>query len=130
MKITIFFIFLLFFTYFFTSCHKDDVNKITFQNNSTRTIKLMFSTEYPDTSFVSIEDCSCGTVLPATKCDCKSNFAWNDANSSNILIFYIWDRDTINKYGFYHCLITERILRKYQYSVDELKNMNWTFSYP
>ena len=131
MKIVTQIFFITFFINALISCDsKNNVSYVKCTNNSQRTLVLYYSIDYPDTSFNKIYRCNCDAIMPLTNCDCGNEFGWNYSNKLDLLLFYLWDKDTINKYGFENCRSNEKTLKKYKYSVNELENLNWTITYP
>lgn len=84
------------------------------------------------------------TTLPASEPDLymiegndhvnlRSDFMWEKVIEEmplDTLSIYFFDNDTLNKYGWNRVKEGYKVLKRYDLSVDDLKKMNWTITYP
>ncbi|MCD4792612.1 MAG: hypothetical protein K8R54_05215 [Bacteroidales bacterium] len=112
---------------------KDENFQIQFINNSKHKILLSCSYNYPDTSLTETTSTGCGNIEPYSTENCQNNISWQNAYSHNefkILCFFVWDIDTIEKYGADICREEYKILKRYDYSLESLEEMNWIITFP
>jgi hypothetical protein len=117
------------------SCGPDDIGEpIKFVNNSASTLYIAYSIIFPDTAIQTVYDI-CNEIEPLS--DCLSYNTEGDnwdkefrRNSSGILLFFVFDADTIGKYGFATCKSEYKILKRYQYSKYDIENVDRTITYP
>ena len=107
---------------------KDNIAYLTFVNNSEKSVFLFYSIAYPD-SLLDKSNGGCDNVLPHSKCESLNRLGWNYSKEYEILQFFVFDSDTIHKYGYNH-LQNSWILKKYKYTEQQLEQMNWTVTYP
>ncbi len=128
-------LFLLFVIATILSCRPDDIGKpIKFVNNSTSTLYIAYSVVFPDTAIRTVYDI-CNEIEPYSNCLSYNTDGDNwdvefRRNNSGILLFFVFDADTIGKYGFTTCKNEYKILKRYQYSKDDIENLNRTITYP
>lgn len=112
---------------------EDEIPIIDFLNNSTHTVLISLSVNYPDTSLIETSDVSCSEVPPYSKCEAKSLHGWKDKIASNeqgVLLFFIFDLDTLKKYGADFCREEYLILKRYELTEANLESIHWTITYP
>jgi hypothetical protein len=116
-------------------CDPDDVGEpIKFVNNSVSTLYITYSVDFPDTSIGTIYDI-CNEIEPHSNCLSYNTDGDNwdkefKKNSNDILLFFIFDADTIGKYGLATCKSEYKILKRYQYSKNDIENLDRTITYP
>jgi hypothetical protein len=87
---------------------------------------------YPDTSLPS-EKPNFKLIEPKRTGKLISGPKWEDVINrlpSDTLSIYIFDYDTLNHYDWRVIKENYNILRHYELSVADLKNLNWTITYP
>jgi len=52
------------------------------------------------------------------------------SNPSGVLSIFIFDKDSVDILGWEHIREEYKILHRYDYTFDELKQMNWIVTYP
>lgn len=127
---------LLFITICLLSCeplsHKHAEGSLKFVNNSDNTLRFYESYLYPD------------TVIPQIKPDLYyvgpkiSEFIYLDETvekvfedlPQDILSIYVFDEDTVNTYEWVQIKEGYKILIRYDLSLEDLEQMNWTIIYP
>lgn len=104
---------------------------ILFNNNSARNILIDASHNYPDTSLYSTFACNCSDVKPHTSCSCMTRHGWESEirrNKHRIIIFFVYDLDTLRKYGPDICKKEYKILKRYELTQQMIENSNWTIN--
>mgnify|MGYP001577138897 CR=1 FL=1 len=116
------------------SCGKDkDIgfdDRLTFKNNSADSIYYYWNFNHPDTT---VKGGSGTVVAPGESKKYSIPGNWEDrinSISSKTLIVFIISVDTLNKYSFEKIAADYNILRRHDLTVDKLKAMNWTVTYP
>lgn len=115
------------------SCQKlfDHAYIIKVQNNSQDTIQFYASYNYPDTS-VEVTKPLLKMVYPLKYSSLESKKQWDDvlvAPRDTISIF-ILSKDTVDKYSWDRIKSDYNVLRRYDLSLDDLKNLSWKVVYP
>lgn len=123
---------LLLFSMTASICKKEQHRYIYLKNNSGKAIYYGLSYSYPDTSLIKIGDIpgkdgnishkiSIGTeeTLPAT------NFAYNST-----MLLLIFDTEVIEKEPWDSIVAKYKILKRYQFTEQDMQNRNWTITYP
>jgi len=130
-------IFALYSLAFLTSSCKEladgDVDVIKIVNNSNHKIQVYESYAYPDTSLNNISSPCDGDILPNQIGEALSLHGWKgdiSSNSHGVLILFLSDSDTIDKYGADIWISEYKILKRYELTIDYLENNNWTIRYP
>jgi hypothetical protein len=49
---------------------------------------------------------------------------------TDTLSIYVFDTDTLNTYDWVKVKVGYKVLKRYDLSLDDLKQMNWTITYP
>lgn len=122
----------------FISCGDYSIGPpIAVQNQSSLKIACRYSGDFPDTAVKMAGFTECKEILPYSTCKMESfviGRSWKDLfeeNPAGKLIFFIFDRDTVDRYGedvvFYQ---EDRVLKKYILTFDSLEKMNYTITYP
>lgn len=124
-----------------SSCIKDaalpgDIGVIKINNNSSENIELDYSNSYPDTSLKTnnLGDCDCGKIKPKSTCECNSRYGWKDHIKTMCkggkLMLFIFNKDTINKYSWDTVVSKYKVSKRFELSIEDLENSNWTITYP
>jgi len=129
MKITILSIILL--VSCSVGCDKltDHVYSIKVQNNTTDTIQFYASYVYPDTAIAN-EKPRLQMVYPSDFSYWDSKEKWEDILPSDTIYVYILSKKTVDKYNWDLIRSGNRILKRYDLSIRDLKKQNWTITYP
>lgn len=115
------------------SCQKllDHAYIIKIQNNSNDTIQFYASYNYPDTS-MEVTKPLLKMVYPSKYSSLESKKQWDDvlvAPRDTISIF-ILSKDTVVKYNWGKIRSDYNVLKRYDLSLDDLKNLSWKVTYP
>ena len=111
---------------------------IYIKNNSNKTLFVTAGQElykmkpYPDT-LLPYKKPGNEIISPNNRNNLISSHKWEDVISSlpsDTLSIYILDADTVNICGWEEVAKDYKVLKRYDFSVDDLKNMNWTVTYP
>jgi hypothetical protein len=105
---------------------------INFKNTTTKSISFFDSRTYPDTTLPS-EKPYFGTCRPNSTSDIESKQKWekniSDTPRDTLSIFII-DTDTIINKPWVEIKNQYKILKRYDLSLQDLQNRNWTITYP
>jgi hypothetical protein len=119
------------------NCHKT----ITFKNISNNSLYVVGSSFYPDTlSFIGIPnpvlDSSHTKVLPEetnTRMlwgrDCIE-LAFKDLIPSDTMIIYVFDTHVLETTPWVSVKANYMVLKRFDLSIENLENSNWTITYP
>lgn len=119
------------------NCHKT----ITFKNETTGTLYVTSSYQYPDTSTFSgvpnpVLDPNFTKVLPNETNtqvlwgrDCIE-LAFKDLIPYDTLMVYVFDSEVLESTSWETVKANYLILKRYDLSLQDLKNTNWTITYP
>jgi hypothetical protein len=111
---------------------------IYIKNNSNITLFVTAGQElykmkpYPDT-LLPYKKPGNEIISPNNRNNLISSHKWEDVISSlpsDTLSIYFLDADTVNICGWEEVAKDYKVLKRYDFSVDDLKNMNWTVTYP
>ena len=126
-KIILFFVIIL----LSSSCEVlfDKGYRIRVENNSNDTIQFYESYIYPDTSIV--------REKPILKMACPNKHSyigsrekWKDVLHNDTISVFLISKDTFDTYGWGSIKFDYNILIRYDLSLKDLENMNWTVTYP
>lgn len=101
-------------------------------NNSNQKIYFFDSQNFPDTSLTVDKPYFSGAVAHSTGSIDKTQ-EWQDIISSipsDTLTIFILSNDTVNTYPWETIRGTYNILKRYDLSLQDLENSNWTITYP
>jgi len=130
--------------FFYQACgdKEDDCHKsITFKNTTADILYVVSSSQYPDTStFVGIPnpvlDPNFTKVLPNEsntqalwRKDCIE-LAFKNLIPSDTLMVYVFDSEILESTPWETVKANYLILKRYDLSLQDLKNANWTITYP
>jgi hypothetical protein len=87
------------------------------------------SYEYPDT-IISQEKPRLKIAYPSKYGYWDSMDNWDDILSSDTISMYILSKDTIDEYSWDKIRLERMILKRYDLSLHDLEDMNWTITYP
>ncbi len=109
----------------------DHLYRIRIQNNSNDTIQFYESYNYPDTSLADTEP-RLIMVFPSEYRFLDSKEDWNEVlvPPRDTLSIFILSKDTVDKYSWEEIRQTYNILKRYDLSLEDLKNSSWTVTYP
>lgn len=113
------------------SCEKivDHGYYLKVQNNTNDTIWCYASYSYPDTSLT--EDKPLLQMMePMSYTKLESKEEWEDVLSKDTICIFILSNDTVDKYSWEEIRSHYNILKRYDLSLDDLKQMNYTIIYP
>ena len=123
-----------------SSCRKEKSDGLVTINNANYTINVRILFNYPDTTLEMGENCLDCTadIEPNTLKEHfffpNSRYNWStiiaDRNSHSTLTMFVIHRDTLDKYSFEQIQQDYNILKRYDLSVEDLENQNWTITYP
>ena len=133
-------IFILFVFFTFVSCEKmwETWYCIKIENTTTKGIFVSSGCaryglfDYPDTT-LTVNRPSLLQVNPNDHNDLRSGPKWEyiiNEIPSDTLSIYIFDADTINAYDWSQIKEGYKVLKRYDLSVEDLKQKNWTVTYP
>jgi hypothetical protein len=138
MKRTIKILILLSLTISFYECG-DVYYPVTLRNNSDHSIGCYFSlggkygTYYPDTILPASNQYVIQEIKPGDRYKLYSDFKWEEVYSNlpkDTMSVYIFHTDTLNKYSWEEVRNNNKILKRYDLSLDDLKQNNMTITYP
>ena len=114
-------------------CEKlvDHVYSVKIQNNTNDTLLFFESYNYPDTSIVQNKPILI-RVYPKDYNFLDSMDAWDVVlvPPKDTLSIFILSKDTVDKYNWELIRSDNNILKRYDLSLNDLKRMNWTITYP
>lgn len=114
------------------SCEKlvDHTNFIRIHNNTNDTIQIYAGYNYPDTT-LNLEKPKLVMIYPNTQNGgLESKTDWKDKVINDTLNIFILSKDTVDRYSWDKIRNDYNVLKRYDLSLDDLKNMNWTITYP
>lgn len=115
------------------SCEKlvDHVYSIKIQNNTNDTLLFFESYNYPDTS-IAQDKPILKRIYPKNYNYLDSKDDWDEvlAAPKDTLSIFILSKDTVDKYNWERIRSDYNILKRYDLSLNDLKRMNWTITYP
>ena len=123
--------------FFAPSCkHKDPLVEkaygIWVQNNSNVIINYLVSYNYPDT-IIPDQYSNLAGIKAMNKGDYQSKKDWDAVfaeNNASKISFFFFSPDTITKYGWNDVRSGYKILKRKDLSLQDLKNSNYTVTYP
>ena len=87
---------------------------------------------YPDTTLPSSEP-DLYKIEPNKQINLRSGFEWEKVIEEmplDTLSIYVFDADTLNTYDWIQVKEGYKVLKRYDLSLDDLRKMNWTITYP
>lgn len=87
---------------------------------------------YPDTTLPPSEP-DLYKIEPNKQINLRSGFEWEKVIEEmplDTLSIYVFDADTLNTYDWVQVKEGYKVLKRYDLSLDDLKQMNWTITYP
>jgi hypothetical protein len=116
------------------SCHHNDDEPIHFKfvNSSNKSIYYAFSYSYPDTALNRIEN------IPYNNGNQTSKINANDSvyirtgvfGISQITQIFVFDAYLIENDPWDSIIAHNKVLKRFQLSVSDISNRNWTIKYP
>ncbi|MBF4472947.1 hypothetical protein [Flavobacterium sp. HJJ] len=115
---------------------KDTVYRIDIENQSTHTIQYYISRPeeefvYPNTSLPTVKKVSREIKPSITNYD-DSGSNWEVVYKklpSDKMSLFIFDSDTLKKYNWENVRLNYRVLKRYDLTLKDLEDMNWTVTY-
>ena len=128
----------------FVSCEPwGGMHGIQVENNSDLEISfysysLLYGQFYPDTILKrdTLKDYSISHVKPHSQIWVGTGFNYREIKKGNIpyyndtLMFFVFSRDTLNKYSWEEIKRDNKILKRYDITGRQLNDQNWTIIYP
>ena len=128
----------------FVSCEPwGGMHGIHVENNSDLEISfysysLLYGQFYPDTILKqdTLKDYSLSHVKPHSQIWVGTGFNYREIKKGNIpyyndtLMFFVFSRDTLNKYSWEEIKRDYKILKRYDITGRQLNDQNWTITYP
>ncbi len=115
------------------SCEKmvDHVYSIKIQNNTNDTLLFYESYNYPDTSIAQKKPILI-RVYPKDYSYLDSKKDWDKVlvSPKDTLSIFILSKDTVDKYSWDKIRSDYNVLKRYDLSLDDLKNLSWKVTYP
>ncbi len=114
-----------------TSCEKlfDHGYYLKVQNNTNDTVWCYSSYNYPDTSLAESKPLL-QMIRPESHTKLESKEKWEDVLPKDTIIVFILSKDTIDAYSWEKIRSEYNILKRYDFSISDLENQNWTITYP
>jgi len=109
--------------------------KLRIRNNTSKPILFYFSYNYPDTSIPNYEVNKVSLtwgINPNSEIHyCQKGFenAFSE-NAKGIIMFFIYDFETMNTIPLDTVRAKYLILKRYDLTLDSLKKLNWNVTYP
>lgn len=106
--------------------------RITLYNNTKQLIVYSTSFLYPDTT-LNANNAVKGGIQPHDFTYFSSTHDWEKVfqeNNATKLSFFFFSPDTISKYGWDDVRTNYRVLKRKDFTLQELKDQNYTVSYP
>lgn len=128
----------------FASCERDNCHEtIMFKNNSLKPVYITAEDSYPDTLFFQhysglvhnshtqkVEPNSINTEGLRTTPSCWENVINGARITSDTLMIYVFDADDIENLSWTEVTQNYLVLKRYDLSLSDLEEMNWTITYP
>jgi hypothetical protein len=113
------------------SCEKlvDHGYYLKVQNNTNDTVWCYSSYNYPDTTLAEIRPLL-QMIIPESHTRLESKEKWEDVLPRDTIIVFIFSKDTVDTYSWEKIRSEYNILKRYDLSVSDLENHNWTITYP
>jgi len=115
-----------------TGCEKlaDHTNFIRIHNYTNDTVQAYAGYDYPDT-MLCVEKPRLVMIYPNTQDGgLESKTDWKDKLQSDTLIIFLLSKDTVDTYSWEEIKNDYKILLRYDLSINDLENQNWTIIYP
>nr|NQU93826.1 hypothetical protein [Bacteroidota bacterium] len=120
-------------------CHKT----ITIFNHSEKAIYILCDTHYPDTMYFSHSSsptsdtfnnkilAKSASIRPLQNRDCwETIYNYGVQIPSDTLMVYVFDADVLENVDWADVVHYYLVLKRYDLSLDDLKQNNWTITYP
>jgi hypothetical protein len=115
------------------SCEKlvDHVYSIKVRNNTNDTLLFYESYNYPDSSIVQNKPILT-RIYPKDYSHLDSKKDWDEilVPPKDTISIFILNKDTVDRYSWDKIRNDYNVLKRYDLSLDDLKNLNWTITYP
>lgn len=116
-----------------TCCEKlvDHVYSIKIQNSANDTILFYESYDYPDTS-MALEKPILTMVYPSDYSYLDNNKKWNEVlvSPKDTISIFLLSKDIVNIYSWVEIRDEYKVLKRYDLSLDDLEQSNFTITYP
>lgn len=123
-----------------TSCPSKDSenchNYYTFINNSNKTIRLVGSISYPDSSIIDGIGSNSNIVSPKEQMKIKKDgcyevdFELGLIFKHGVMMIFLFDEEVFKKYSYDEIREKQLWLKKYDMRLEDFQRMNWTITYP
>lgn len=107
----------------------DRVYSLKVENTSIDTIMVYPSFTYPDTSLVNQKP-RLQTVRPNGSTFIDSKKKWEDILPMDTLSIFALSKETIDTYRWEEIRSDYKILKRYDLSIEDMKNNSWTIRFP
>jgi hypothetical protein len=110
-----------------------DLKDLKLINNSDITVMYAYSNVYPDTSLSNIGFCGDERVNPHKYCMSYERNGWESEfnhNSYGILNFFVLNAQTVDITPWDTIVKYHMVLKRYEYSVQDMDSLHWTITYP
>lgn len=112
--------------------------EISFYAYSLLPISSLYGQFYPDTLLMqdTLPDYSLINIKPNSRVSTGTKFSYRDIKNGDIpymndtLMFFVFSRDTINKYSWEEIKRDYKILKRIDITGRELDDQDWTITYP
>jgi len=123
--------------FLFISCSGTKYDeKLIFNNNSDKTLSIYEARNYPDTMQIreEIQNMDNGEHIPSRK-SVHLGIAhdWEEYMKllpSGIDMFYVVNDDTLKKFDILNIIRKNKIEKRFDLTLDDLKKSNWTITFP
>lgn len=127
-----------------STCNKNDENchkTITFENHTNKALYVRGSRDYPDTLAI-VTDANPLLDTNYSKVEANENnnqvlrirdcyeYWYKDILPSDTLMVYVFDADVLETTPWETVISDNLILKRYDLSLEDLQNSDWTISYP
>ena len=114
-------------------CAKESDNchlRLTAVNNSSEVV-CMGSTPTSQDTLLSENYCTCKGIEPGETYEEVLLDCWEKRfNNLTVLQFFVYDYDVANSVNCNSLLINNNILKRYELTLKDLQDMDWTIEYP
>lgn len=113
------------------SCERD-YKTINYMNNSNLTVTMAYSKNYPDTSLANVIF-DIENIAPHTKRISGMDNGWGSEFNDNefgILNFFVLNTAIIDNTPWDTIVKYHMVLKRFEYTVQDMDSLNWTITYP
>jgi hypothetical protein len=121
-----------------STCEKnEEIQKLRVKNNSSNAIYAKYSSQYPDTSLLIVNDPTLNFHIHKVPPNSLQKSYYGAPSEgifktmkSDILLVFIFDAETLESTPWDTVVANYMILKRYELTLSELNNMNWIVPYP